>query len=117
MQDLNRDDLFQDLSVLIEQSRKQVAIVANSALTLLFWKVGKRIGDEILKNERAEYGKQIIATISAQLEAIYGRNFTEKNVRRMIQFTDQFPDFEIVVPLAPQLFPEGSYSRRLLPCR
>lgn len=57
MQDLNRDDLFQDLSVIIDQSRKQVAIVANSALTLLFWKVGKRINDEILKNERAEYGK------------------------------------------------------------
>jgi predicted nuclease of restriction endonuclease-like (RecB) superfamily len=103
MQDLNRDDLFQDLSVLIEQSRKQLAIVANSALTLLFWKVGKRINDEILKNERAEYGKQIIATISAQLESNYGRNFTEKNVRRMIQFTDQFLDFEIVVTLSRQL--------------
>lgn len=99
----NNVDLFQDLSVLIEESRNQVAIVANSALTLLFWKVGKRISDAILKNERAEYGKQIIATISAQLEANYGRNFTEKNVRRMIQFGDQFSDFEIVVTLSRQL--------------
>lgn len=95
--------LFQDLSSLIEQSRNQIAVVANSALTLLFWKVGKRISDEILKNERAEYGKQIVATISAQLEANYGRNFTEKNVRRMIQFVDQFSDFEIVVTLSRQL--------------
>lgn len=95
--------LFQDLSSLIEQSRNQIAVVANSALTLLFWKVGKRISDEILNNERAEYGKQIIATISAQLEVNYGRNFTEKNVRRMIQFVDQFPEFEIVVTLSRQL--------------
>lgn len=95
--------LFQDLSSLIEQSRNQIAVVANSALTLLFWQVGKRINDEILKNERAEYGKQIVATISAQLEANYGRNFTEKNVRRMIQFGDQFSDFEIVVTLSRQL--------------
>ncbi len=95
--------LFQDLSSLIEQSRNQIAVVANSALTLLFWKVGKRISDEILNNERAEYGKQIVANISAQLEANYGRNFTEKNVRRMIQFVDQFSDFEIVVTLSRQL--------------
>lgn len=95
--------LFQDLSSLIEKSRNQIAVVANSALTLLFWQVGKRISDEILKNERAEYGKQIIATISAQLEASYGRNFTEKNVRRMIQFVEQFSDFEIVVTLSRQL--------------
>ena len=95
--------LFEELSSLIEQSRRHVAIVANSSLTLLFWKVGKRIKDEILKNERAEYGKQIVATISAQLEANFGRNFSEKNVRRMIQFTEQFPDFEIVVTLSRQL--------------
>lgn len=103
IQNLNQGGLFQDLSVLIEQSQKQLVSVANSALTLLFWKVGKRIGDEILNNERAAYGKQIVATISAQLEASYGRNFTEKNVRRMIQFSEEFPDFEIVVPLARQL--------------
>ena len=65
--------------------------------------MGKRINDEILKNERAEYGKQIIAKISTQLESNFGRNFTEKKVRRMIQFTDQFPDFEIVVTLSRQL--------------
>jgi hypothetical protein len=43
--------LFQDLSSLIEQSRNQIAVVANSALTLLFWKVGKRISDEIKHDE------------------------------------------------------------------
>lgn len=95
--------LFQDLSSLIEQSRNQIAVVANSALTLLFWKVGKRISDEILNNERAEYGKQIVATISAQLETNYGRNFTEKNVRRMIKFASEFPDFKILPPLAAKL--------------
>lgn len=102
-QNFENDSLFKELTLLIEQSRLQIASVANSALTLLFWKVGKRISEEALKNERAEYGKQIIISISTQLEANFGRNFTEKNVRRMIQFSDQFPDFEIVVPLARQL--------------
>jgi predicted nuclease of restriction endonuclease-like (RecB) superfamily len=91
------------LSRLIEQSQKQVATVANSTLTLLFWEVGNRIKNEILKNERAAYGKQIVSSVSTLLEVKYGRNFTEKNVRRMIQFAENFPDFEIVVPLARQL--------------
>lgn len=69
----------------------------------MFWQVGKRINDEILKNDRAQYGKQIVANVSAQLELTYGRNFSEKNLRRMMQFAVEFPEFQIVVPLARQL--------------
>jgi predicted nuclease of restriction endonuclease-like (RecB) superfamily len=96
-------NLFKELSQLIEQSQQQVVSQVNSTLTLLFWQVGNCINNEILKNKRADYGKQIVATLSAQLEKSYGRNFTEKNVRRMMQFAEQFADFEIVVPLARQL--------------
>lgn len=99
----DNDRLFNELSVLIEQSKKQVASVANSALTLLFWQVGRRINEEILNNERAAYAKAIVATLAIQLESKYGRNFEERNIRRMIQFSEQFSDFEIVVPLARQL--------------
>lgn len=97
------EKLFGELSQLIEQSQQQVVSYANSTLTLLFWQVGKRINEEVLKNQRAEYGKQIVPTVSAQLENRYGRNFTEKNVRRMMQFAELFADFQIVVPLARQL--------------
>ncbi len=96
-------DLVQEISLLIEESKQQVFKTANSALTMLFWQVGKRVNDEILKNDRAQYGRQIITTVSAQLELKYGRNFAEKNLRRMMQFSIAFPDFEIVVPLARQL--------------
>ena len=95
--------LINELAKLIEQSRQQVAVVANSTLSILFWQVGKRINDHILLNKRAEYGKEIVSTVSAQLEKAYGRNFTEKNVRRMIQFSQIFTQKEIVVPLARQL--------------
>ena len=100
---LDSSTLVSELAVLIEESKSQIAKVANSSLTLLFWHIGKRINDVILKNERAEYGKQIVSTVSAQLEHRYGRNFEVKNVRRMIQFASDFLDFEIVVPLARQL--------------
>jgi len=48
---LNTSNLVIELSSLIEESKQQVAKVANSTLTLLFWHVGKRIQEEVLKNE------------------------------------------------------------------
>ena len=103
-QDLTLDKkLVNELSLLIESSRTQVSIQVNSALTLLFWQVGDRINREILANKRAEYGKQIIPMLSIELEKQFGRNFTEKNLRRMMQFADSFSNFEIVVTLSRQL--------------
>ena len=96
-------DLVQEISLLIEESKLQVVRTANSALTTFFWQVGKRFNDEILKNDRAQYGKQIIANVSAQLELKYGRNFTEKNLRRMIKFYQEFSDFNILPPLVAKL--------------
>ena len=62
------DKLFTDLADIIE-SRKQVMFrQANSGAVLMFWEVGTRINEEILRNERAEYGKQIVVTVSRQLE-------------------------------------------------
>lgn len=54
------------------------------------------MNSEILDNQRAEYGKQIVATLSRQLIVEYGRSYEEKNLRRMIQFANQFSDIENV---------------------
>ena len=53
----------------------------------MYWKIGERINREVLGNQRAEYGKQIVATASRQLQTGYGeKGFDEKNIRRMMQF-------------------------------
>jgi hypothetical protein len=96
-------DLISDISLLIEQSQRHIATQANSALTQLFWQIGKRINDEILLNKRADYGKQIVVTVARQLETKYGRSFSDRNLRRMMQFATVFNDFKIVTPLATQL--------------
>ncbi|GBD92591.1 hypothetical protein BMS3Abin05_00163 [bacterium BMS3Abin05] len=88
---------------MIEDARSAVAQTVNAGLTMLYWNIGKRINDEILKNKRAGYGKQIVATLSRQLENEYGKGFSAKNIRRMIQFYEVFPDFEIVASLMRQL--------------
>lgn len=101
LQDFN--SIYDEISLLIEQSQHQVIVQTNSILTLLFWQIGFKINTEILNNSRADYGKQIVPTLAAQLENKYGRNFTEKNVRRMMQFAEQFVDKGIVVTLSRQL--------------
>lgn len=91
--------LLHDIRRLIEEARASVAVTVNAALTMLYWQIGKQINDEILKGERAEYGAAILSTLSAKLVIDHGENFSEKNLRRMIQFADVFPDEAIVVSL------------------
>ena len=56
-----------------------------------------------LQNQCADYGKQIVSTLSTQLKSNYGRNFEERNLRRMLQFAKQFSEYEIVGTLSRQL--------------
>jgi len=56
-----------DIKLLIEQSRQNVAVAVNAEITLLYWNVGKRINEEVLKNSRAEYGKQVVVLLAQQL--------------------------------------------------
>lgn len=88
--------LYFDIAEIIEKSQKTVINHANGILVNLFWKIGKIISVEILKNERADYGKQIVSTLSTQLKSKYGRSYEVRNLRRMIQFYQQFPDENFV---------------------
>ena len=98
-----QESLITDLRTLINEARNKVALTVNTEITLLYWHIGKRINEEVLGNQRAEYGKQIVSTVSRQLTEEYGKGFNEKSLRRMMQFAELFPDFQIVAPLARQL--------------
>ncbi len=98
-----KGDLVHDLRIMIEKAHQTVAIAINSSLTALNWKIGYRIRSEILQEKRADYGKEIVATVSQQLALDFGSGFSEKNIRRMIQFAEVFPDEQIVVSLIRQL--------------
>ncbi len=96
-------ELLSEVIDLIERTKLQVISHANSSLTALFWHIGNRILTRDLQNERAQYGKRIVATLSRELVARFGNNYEEKNLRRMIQFARQFPDVKNVVTLSRQL--------------
>ena len=95
--------LVRDIRSLIEEARSTVATTVNTALTMLYWRVGKRINAEILKGDRAEYGEKIVHALGAQLQQEYGRGFTKRNLFNMIRFAQVFPEEEIVAALRTQL--------------
>jgi predicted nuclease of restriction endonuclease-like (RecB) superfamily len=97
------DGLLEEVRGLIREARQQTALMVNAGLTLLYWRVGDRIRRETLKEGRAEYGAEIVRTLSAQLEMEFGRGFGEKNLRRMVQFAELFSDPQIVATLSRQL--------------
>ena len=99
----NDENLIAELVSLIESTKDQVISYTNSSLSILFWQIGAKVLAETLRNERAEYGKQIVVTLSRQLVKQFGRNYEEKNLRRMIQFSKEFPNFENVVTLSRKL--------------
>ena len=97
------EPLMQQLRELIENTRKRVASVVSDETSQLYWNVGNAINTFVLQGNRAEYGKQIVATVSRQLAEEYGNGFDEKNVRRMMQFATEYQDFAIVATLMRQL--------------
>lgn len=111
----SEEGLLSDLRRLIDEARQEVAVAVNSRLTILYWNIGRHINNDILQNERAEYGKEIVSSLSRQLTAEYGRNFDSKNLFRMIQFAALFPDEQIVVTLSRQL--SWSHILAILPVK
>ena len=112
---ISEDTLYRELSLLIAKSKEKAVSQVKSTINILFWQVGKRINDEIMHNKRAGYGTQIIPNLARKLSSEYGRSFEEKNLRRMMQFAEQFHDKKIVVPLARQL--SWSHIILLLPLK
>lgn len=100
---VNGNLLFARVSEIIENRKASAASYANQQVTLMFWEVGKYINSTVLDGKRAEYEKRIIATLAQQLVEKYGKNFTERNLYRMMLFAERFNDTEILPTLSAKL--------------
>ena len=60
-------NLMTDLRQIIDEARIHVASTANYELTMMYWHIGERINRDVLGNERATYGKQIVPQVATQL--------------------------------------------------
>src|SRR3990167_9612111 len=95
--------LLKDVSQLIEEAKSYVAKQVNFTLVKLYWQIGQRINDEVLKETRAEYGEKAIKQLSQQLTIRYGRGFNIRSLFRMVRFVKLYPDENMVSTLSTQL--------------
>ena len=102
MNEITNNRLFEQIKNLIEQTKNNVAIAVNSSMTMMYWHIGKLINDEILQNKRAEYGKEIVATVSQQLIRQYGKGYSYSALTRMMKFAKNI-DEKNIATLSQQL--------------
>lgn len=105
--------LLPEVRTLILAAREQVARAVDSGLVTLYWHIGRRIRQDILKEKRAEYGAKIVSALGTQLSREFGRGFNARNLFRMARFAEVFPDEQIVSALRTQL--GWTHFRMILP--
>jgi hypothetical protein len=96
-------NLFSEIKLLIEEARQTVAVAVNTATTILYWNIGKRVNNEILENKRAEYGKEVVKTLSKELTQEFGKGWSEQHLRHCLRFAETFPEKEILYTVCRQL--------------
>lgn len=95
--------LLNSIVNLIDKTRHVVAKTVNQELTLLYWNIGKTINDDILKNDRADYGKKLIPTLSLALTNKYGMGFNKRNLQSFIKLNTVIEDITILHTLCAKL--------------
>lgn len=107
--------LIADVRSMIAQTREGVARTVNAGMTLLYWRIGRRIQAEVLQDQRAEYGKEILATLSQQLTEEFGKGFSYSALTRMVRFAENFSEPSIVATLSRQL--GWSHFKEIIPLK
>lgn len=85
--------LYQDACLIIDQAQQTAYRVVNDTLIKRNWLLGMRIQHEVLKEQRAEYGEQVIKLVSEGLVKRYGRGFSMRNLYYFINFYHDHIDF------------------------
>ena len=98
------ENLFGEIKTLISSAKQRAAVAVNAELTLLYWQVGQCINTEVLKGERADYGKQVVANLSKQLTGVFGKGWSDKQLFHCCRFAEAYPDQQIVSTLSRQLY-------------
>ncbi|UAA37733.1 DUF1016 family protein [Paraneptunicella aestuarii] len=108
----NNPLLINDVTRLVRQAKQRAAVAVNNEITLLYWQVGNRIQQEVLGGNRADYGKQVYATLSKSLTAQFGRGWSARNLAQMVKFAEVFTDVHILQTVSAKL----SWSHFVILC-
>lgn len=97
------EQLFSDVCSIIEGTRNRIATYLNTEVCMTNWYVGKRIKEDVLKNQRAEYGKQILKNLASRLSEKYGTGWGVGKLKHCVRSAYLFTEEEIGYAVRSQL--------------
>lgn len=93
--------LIGGIAELLEAARRTAARTVNALMTATYWDIGRRIVEhEQRGEERAAYGEQLLARLSADLTARFGWGFAVDNLERFRAFFLSYPPKTISATLS-----------------
>ena len=93
-------EFYNDLSSIIESSRKSAYQMVDRILVIRNWLLGKRIAEEELSGTHADrYGEKIVSELAKTLTEQYGKGFDQRSLYRYVQFYNTYP--KIVASVKP----------------
>lgn len=95
--------VYDDINDLIRQKKYDIKNAVNDAMISLYWGIGKKLTEEITGVNKPDYGQKVVIEISKRLSAEYGSGFQKSAISRMINFYQEFTDYEKVATLSQQL--------------
>lgn len=96
-------ELYSDVFQIIDGTRFRIATTVNAEVCLMNWNIGKRIKEDVLYNQRAEYGKEIIKNLSSKLTEHYGKGWSIYKLQHCVRSAYTFSEEEIVYAVRTQL--------------
>jgi predicted nuclease of restriction endonuclease-like (RecB) superfamily len=105
MNDIEKDtpQLYSDVCQIIDGTRTRLATTVNAEVCMLHWHIGKRIKEDVLYNQRAEYGKEILKKLSILLTQKYGKGWSDRKLLHCIRAAYTFTEDQIVYAVRTQL--------------
>ncbi|MBT2621319.1 DUF1016 family protein [Chryseobacterium sp. ISL-6] len=95
--------LYNDISSIIDETRVRLAVNINSEIIMLNWQVGKRIKEDVLYNQRAQYGKEILKNLSIKLVSQFGKGWGLQKLQHCVRSAYTFSEEEIKYAVRTQL--------------
>ena len=90
-------NIYSEIRETLLTTRRQAYSAVNFAMVQAYWKIGRIIVEHEQDGSlRAEYGKEVLQRLSAQLTAEFGKGFDVRNLRNMRSFYALFPNWNAV---------------------
>lgn len=94
---------------ILEQARGHIIRAVNTNMVLAYWLIGREIVEALQGGEeRAEYGKQVLETLSGGLMLRYGKGFSVPNLQNFRKFYLAYSGR--VIAAVPIQYPSGTES-------